>query len=83
MIYHRCACGKSEYFESGMPPQPCQGCSECGTTYATNPLDHRPREPHDWEERWKPGPASAPPVKEAFCKRCYARRKDELPPTPL
>lgn len=43
MRYYTCSCGKAEYFGSGMFPQPCEGCEECGTNFNKEPL-----EPHDW-----------------------------------
>lgn len=70
MIYWRCKCGKAEYFESGMAPQDCQGCDECGTTYATTPDGHELKIPHDWKPQFdhNTGKPARP-----LCRRCYAR----------
>ena len=69
MNYHRCKCGKQEYWESGMSPRSCQGCDECGTTVATYSGGHRPVEPHDWVEEW--AIRNKEPVKIKICSRCY------------
>lgn len=66
----RCKCGKAEIYHSGMHPRDCQGCDECGTTFAYRPSDHKPREPHDWQPRFDPK-TGAPD--RPMCKRCYAR----------
>jgi len=47
MIYYRCKCGKQEAWGS-MPPNQCDGCSECGTTLDTHPELHRTPTPHDF-----------------------------------
>jgi len=52
MNYWRCKCGKSEKWESGMPPRPCEGCDECGTTFATHATGHMMRAPHNLEIRY-------------------------------
>lgn len=76
MIYWRCRCGKSEYWESGMPPQACQGCSECGTTLATHPDRHQDVIPHDWEPRYNP--RTGAPDKR-LCRRCHAIERVQVP----
>lgn len=70
MQFWRCQCGKSEKYESGMPPQACEGCDECGTTYAQHPDDHKPRIDHDWKPQFdrNTGEPGRP-----VCRRCYAR----------
>lgn len=52
MIYMQCKCGKSTYTHSGLPPKECQGCEICGTTYATNPMDHKALVLHHPEPRY-------------------------------
>lgn len=66
----RCKCGKAEYYESGMPPQDCQGCDECGTTYAQSPDGHKPRIPHDPKPQFNrdTGRPDRP-----YCRRCHQR----------
>ena len=49
MLYYRCKCGKSEAWGS-MPPFPCTGCSECGTTLDTSPSLHHEPKPHELRE---------------------------------
>lgn len=47
MRHLRCECGKSLAWDSGSESgYPCQGCDECGTTYATHPGGHQKRIPH-------------------------------------
>lgn len=73
MRYLRCKCGKTERWDTGEPVDPCAGCAECQTTFATHPDDHKPLEPHDWEPRFdKRTGLPARPV----CKRCHARDRN-------
>jgi len=76
MQYRRCKCGKCECWDSGDPPMPCEGCIECGTTFAQHPDDHKPLEPHDWEPRFDPrtGAAARPE-----CRRCHTQDKNWTP----
>jgi hypothetical protein len=74
MIYWRCKCGKAESWESGMPPQDCQGCDKCGTTLATGPSGHKDRIPHDWKPQFN-SDTGAPD--RPICRRCYARGPKE------
>mgnify|MGYP000940205575 CR=1 FL=1 len=47
MRYLKCKCGKKEMWTTdGL--WPCQGCEECGTTFAGHPDGHKPLEPHQW-----------------------------------
>lgn len=48
MQYYRCKCGQRQMQTSMGSPKDCQGCSECNTTYAQYPDDHKPLEPHDY-----------------------------------
>ena len=41
-----CQCGKSKYYESGLPPKSCQGCDECGTAYGLGKVEFKQLEPH-------------------------------------
>jgi len=77
MRYSRCKCGKCEYYDSGMPPQPCQGCKECGTTFAGGPDGHKPLEPHEWEPRFDS--RSGKPARPV-CKRCHEADRDWVKP---
>ncbi len=70
MQFWRCECGKCEKYESGMPPQPCEGCDECGTAFAQRPGDHVQKIGHDWKPQFD-GDAGKPA--RPICKRCYAR----------
>jgi hypothetical protein len=67
MMYWTCECGKAEYWGSGMSPQVCEGCDECGTNYRKLPT-----EPHDLRPQFDvdTGEPSAP-----ICRRCYKRIK--------
>jgi len=68
MQYWRCQCGKKELFESGMRPQDCQGCDECGTTLSQSPGGHKPREPHQLVLRYST--KTGKPEKQ-MCKVCH------------
>lgn len=46
MMYYRCKCGKCEAWGS-MPPNPCDGCDDCGTNLSAHPDFHSPPEPHN------------------------------------
>lgn len=74
MQYWRCKCGKVEYFESGMPPRKCQGCEECGTTFAMRADDHRPIQPHDLGPVQVEGNADNP-IRYRRCRRCFHRER--------
>ena len=41
MQYSRCKCGKVERWCSGYPIKDTDGCTDCGTTLATHPYEHR------------------------------------------
>lgn len=69
MIYHRCKCGKSEAWESGMPPQPCDVCEACGSTLAWSALSHQEPIPHEWVEEWDIHRGE--PRKIRRCQRCH------------
>lgn len=71
MIYMRCKCGKTESFNSGMMPQDCEGCDECGTTFSTNPDGHKERAPHDWKTMYDEH--TGKPYRR--CKKCYTKEK--------
>lgn len=66
----RCKCGNRKYYESGMPPRDCQGCEECGTTYAQSPEGHKPLQPHTWKPQFdrNTGEPTRP-----ICSQCGAR----------
>lgn len=72
MIYWRCRCGKTEYWESGMPPQRCQSCADCGSTLATRSADHKTPIAHDWEARFNPRTEARD---RRTCRRCYATER--------
>ncbi len=69
MIHRRCGCGKSESWESGMPPQDCDGCDDCGTTFGP---PHKPRVPHDWEPRFNSKTGKQDRRK---CRKCHTSEK--------
>lgn len=68
MLYWECACGKCQYWGSGMSPQPCQGCEECGTNYSKKPLEE-----HDWKPQFDSD--TGEPTRP-YCRRCYERKRD-------
>ena len=68
MKFHQCKCGKRQYFESGMLPQPCQGCDECNTTLTTRPDRHKTPEPHDFVIRYD---SNTGKPKRLMCQRCF------------
>ena len=70
MITYRCQCGECTYYSSGMPPKDCQGCSKCGTTYATRPTDHKPLQPHKLKLQFDRNTGEED---GAICQECYAR----------
>lgn len=45
MQYLRCKCGNVTAWSS-MGTYDCEGCSECQTTLAAHPNNHRPLQPH-------------------------------------
>jgi hypothetical protein len=64
----RCKCGKREAWTSqGM--QPCEGCEECNTTYASHPKYHDPLQPHIWITRYNQN--TGKPYK--LCSRCFVK----------
>lgn len=67
MRYLRCQCGKAEYWDGGVSPQPCQGCADCGTTYGSGPNEHQPLADHDWAPRYNQD--TGEPDRRR-CKRC-------------
>ena len=69
MQSYRCKCGKAEFFGSDSPKD-CQGCDECGTTFAQHPDHHKERIPHDPKPQFdrNTGKSSAP-----YCRSCYAK----------
>lgn len=72
MIFERCKCGKRASWNSGMSPQPCDVCPECGSTYAPAPDQHADPIPHDPRQRWRPDGTTY-----WECARCY--KKCEAP----
>ena len=49
MKFYRCECGKHEAIGS-MPPNPCDGCEDCGTNLSTHPDFHQLPKPHEYVE---------------------------------
>lgn len=69
MRYARCKCGKAEAWTTdGF--QDCQGCDDCGTTFASHPDHHKQKTEHDWEVRYSR--TTGEPEKRE-CARCYKR----------
>lgn len=66
MQHYRCKCGKATGFGS-MGFQDCQGCDECGTTYAQHPDHHKKRIDHDWEDRYN---SKTGKQDRKICNRC-------------
>jgi len=62
----RCKCGKRVGWTSDSF-QDCQGCPECGTTYAGHPDNHKPLQPHEWKIMYNQN--TGKPYKR--CKKCY------------
>ena len=62
-----CECGWSIRHESGMTPQPCEGCDKCGTTYGIGSLVPQKRMPHQWEPRYNPRTGAQD---SKTCSRC-------------
>lgn len=73
MIYFKCKCGKMEFFGSGMMPNDCDGCTECGTTLATSPEGHKEIAPHEWIIKYDEN--TGKPYRR--CKKCYQKEKEE------
>jgi len=73
MIYYRCKCGNSTSYGS-MPPSPCCGCSECGTTLDTTPAFHSVPEPHDFITEYDR--KTGEPYKR--CRNCCQTEKEIL-----
>ena len=73
MQYYRCACGHAEAWGS-MPPYPCSGCADCGTTLDQHPQDHRTPEPHDFV----PYPVETAEGDKTIsrCRWCHRTRKE-------
>ena len=68
MQYYRCKCGKHTSMGS-MPPAPCTGCEECGTTLARHPDGHRTPDEHQPVKRYHE--VSGEPF--MMCSRCMKR----------
>lgn len=69
MRYARCQCGKAEAWTTdGF--QACQGCDECGTTFAQSPGDHKTKSPHEWETRFS---SSTGQPSHRRCVHCHKR----------
>lgn len=69
MQFWRCKCGKQTIHESGCSPAPCEGCPDCGTTFAQYPSDHKTPERHDPAEEWVI--RKGEPTKILRCQRCH------------
>ena len=74
MTYYRCKCGKCEYFGSGMFPEDCQGCDECGTNLATSSEKHKPVAEHEWIIRYNEITGES----YLRCKKCYQKKENEV-----
>lgn len=72
MQHWRCQCGELTISESGMPPQDCDGCDDCGTTFAQSPGGHKPREPHKMRPRFNPSDGLP---EGGSCSVCFHRDK--------
>lgn len=65
MIGYRCKCG-SVIVSSSMGVRDCEGCDKCNTTLAFHPDYHKPREPHEWKDRYNQN--TGKPYK--VCNKC-------------
>ena len=74
MRYLKCGCGKCERWGTGETVHPCEGCEDCYSTFADNPLGHQPLQPHDYEPYFLGGSTSREVRK---CKRCHNIDKKE------
>lgn len=74
MRYYRCKCGKRTAWGS-MPPYPCSGCPDCGTTLDESPDSHRAPTPHEFIET--PVETDNGPQPLTRCRWCH-RTKAEL-----
>lgn len=72
MRYERCKCGKATAWTTDSF-QDCQGCDECGTTYAGHPDFHKPKIAHEWEPRFS---SSTGEPDGRQCARCHTREKN-------
>lgn len=68
MQYRRCKCGKAWRWDSGEVVHDCQGCSECNTTFAQYPSEHRELQPHEYEDYYLSGSTPQP---ARMCKKCH------------
>lgn len=74
MNYWKCECGKTDYFESGMPPKPCQGCDICGTTLSASPkIPYKAKEPHIPKPVYDRDTGE---IRYYECSRCMERLKN-------
>lgn len=55
-----------------MPPEDCQGCNKCGTTFATGPAGHKPVIPHDLRPQFDRNTGEPD---GSICNRCLRRVK--------
>lgn len=53
-----------------MPPRECEGCLDCGTTYATHAGGHKPIAPHDFQAQ-PVRYADQPGTTITRCSKCY------------
>jgi len=69
MNYSKCQCGKVES-RSSQGHRPCEGCEDCGTTFAQNPNDHKKKEPHGWVTRTTLEDG-VQVENRTYCKNCF------------
>lgn len=75
MRYYRCKCGKSESWSTDGAPA-CMGCSECCTTLAQHPSDHKDPVPHDWGKSSLGRDDNGKMVEITTCRRCHIRKSE-------
>ena len=62
----RCKCGEAWAWTTDSFPD-CQGCEKCQTTYAGQPDNHRPLQPHSWIIKYNENTGN--PYK--ICEKCH------------
>lgn len=72
MKYYRCKCGSKTAYGS-MPPYPCNGCIDCGTTLEMFPECLRTPEPHDFVQDMID--TDDGPHPKSYCRWCHRTKK--------
>lgn len=71
MQHYRCKCGESTMFGS-MPPNECQVCLKCNSSYAQHPDNHTEPTPHEWITKYNENTGKPYEI----CNLCWTRKEN-------